>query len=131
MAELPNAVASAIADVARETDSDPHLGLTADEAARRLAADGRNEVEPPPSPTLPKLLFEAVTEPFVLLLLLAGLAAIGLGELRDGLLVLGGLVPIVGADVVTEYRAERALEELRAAAAPRATVRRGGVVADI
>jgi Ca2+-transporting ATPase len=128
---LASAIAAAIEDVARETDSDPHLGLTADEAARRLAADGRNEVEPPPSPTLPKLVLEAVTEPFVLLLLLAGLAAIGLGELRDGLLVLGGLVPIVGADVVTEYRAERALEELRAAAAPRATVRRGGAVADI
>jgi Ca2+-transporting ATPase len=41
-------------------------------------------------------------------------------------LVLAGLVPIVGADVVTGYRAERALEALRAASAPRARVRRDG-----
>ena len=41
--------------------------------------------------------------------------AIVVGEVRDGLLVLAGLLPIVGADVVTEYRGERALEALREA----------------
>nr|MBA2380582.1 HAD-IC family P-type ATPase [Chloroflexota bacterium] len=106
-------------------------GISEVEATARLAADGRNEVEPPPRPTLPGLLLDAATEPFVLLLGLAGVAAIVLGEVRDGLLVLGGLIPIVGADVVTEYRAERALEVLRDAAAPRATVRRAGRTRDI
>ena len=47
------------------------------------------------------------------------------------LLVLVGLMPIVGADVVTEYRGERALEALRAASAPRARVRRDGRVVDV
>ena len=54
-----------------------------------------------------------------------------LGELRDGLLVLLGLLPIVGADVVTEYRGQQALEALRAASAPIARVRRDGVVDDL
>src|SRR3970282_956774 len=53
-----------------------------------------------------------------------------LGEIRDGLLVLVGLVPIVGADVVTEYRGERALEALRDASAPLARIRRRGLVED-
>ncbi|HET7701893.1 MAG TPA: HAD-IC family P-type ATPase [Candidatus Limnocylindrales bacterium] len=118
------AIAYAISSLAADLGTDAVHGLTTDAARRRLDAEGRNEVEPPPRPTLPKLILEAATEPFVLLLLLAGLAAIALGEVRDGLLVLAGLVPIVGADVVTEYRAERALAELHAAAAPTAIVRR-------
>ena len=72
-----------------------------------------------------------MTEPFVLLLAIAGILAVALGEVRDGLLVLIGLVPIVGADVVVEFRAERALDELRAAAAPVARVRRDGVAVDL
>ncbi|MEO5885853.1 MAG: HAD-IC family P-type ATPase, partial [Candidatus Limnocylindrales bacterium] len=74
---------------------------------------------------------EAATEPFVLLLFAAGVGAILLGEVRDGLFVLLGLLPIIGADVVTEFRGERALEALRDAAAPRARVRREAVVADL
>jgi Ca2+-transporting ATPase len=77
------------------------------------------------------MVVEAATEPFVVLLLIAGLGAILLGEVRDGLLILVGLVPIVGADVVTEFRGERALEALRAASAPMARVRRGGRVFEV
>jgi Ca2+-transporting ATPase len=75
--------------------------------------------------------WDAVTEPFVLLLLVAGIGAVALGEVRDGLLVLVGLLPIVGADVIVEYRADRALDELRAAAAPVARVRRDGSARDV
>jgi Ca2+-transporting ATPase len=72
------------------------------------------------------MIWEAATEPFILMLFAAGVLAVLLGEVRDGGLILAGLVPIVGADVVTGYRAERALEALRAASAPRARVRRDG-----
>ena len=74
----------------------------------------------------PELLFEAATEPFVLLLIAAGVLAVLLGEVRDGLLILLALIPIVAADVITEYRGERALEALREASAPTARVRRDG-----
>jgi Ca2+-transporting ATPase len=73
----------------------------------------------------------AATEPFVLLLAAAGIGAVVLGEVRDGLLVLAGLIPIVGADVVTEYRGERALEALRDASAPTARVRRDRRILEI
>ncbi len=76
------------------------------------------------------MLVKAGTEPFVLMLALAGGLAILVGEMRDGILVLLGLLPIVGADVVTEYRGERALEALRDATAPVARVRRDGAVGD-
>src|SRR4051794_27317566 len=119
-----DAVAAALATGTR-------AGLTAAEAARRLATDGPNELEAAKPTSLARLVVGAVTEPFVLLLVVSGLAAVLLGEVRDGLLVLIGLLPIVGADVVVEYRADRALDELRAAAAPIARVRRDGLASDV
>ena len=77
------------------------------------------------------MVVDSATEPFVLLLLAAGALAIVVGEVRDGALVLLALLPIVGADVVTEYRGERALEALRAASAPTSRVRRAGTVVDL
>ena len=52
-----------------------------------------------------RLVLEAATEPFVILLIVAGVLAIALGEMRDGLLVLLALIPIVAADVVTDTAA--------------------------
>jgi Ca2+-transporting ATPase len=109
----------------------PAAGLTDDEAARRLAASGANLLAQRSAPPLWRMAWDAATEPFILLLLGSGALAVLLGEVRDGLLVMAGLVPIVAADVVTEFRAERALEALHAASAPIARVRRGGVARDI
>ena len=117
--------------IADGLETDLRTGLTAAEAANRLATRGPNELEAERPESLLRLIVGAVTEPFVLLLAIAGILAVALGEVRDGLLVLIGLVPIVGADVVVEYRAERALDELRAAAAPVARVRRDGVAVDL
>ncbi|HEX8025566.1 MAG TPA: HAD-IC family P-type ATPase, partial [Candidatus Limnocylindrales bacterium] len=118
-------------DVATALGVDPARGLEPIEAARRLAADGPNALDRATRPGVLRMLFDAATEPFVLLLLAAGLGAIALGKVRDGLLVLVGLIPIVGADVVTEYRGERALEALREATAPRARARRAGKSVEI
>lgn len=117
--------------VAAALGSDPVDGLTTAEVAARAASAGRNELEGSSAEPLWKMVLEAATEPFVLMLLAAGALAVIVGEVRDGLLVLFGLLPIVGADVVTEYRGEKALEALRAATAPRARVRRDGAVVTI
>ncbi len=117
--------------VTAELGVDRATGLSLDAVASRAEAAGSNELEPPPRTALPRLLLDAVTEPFVILLIVAGVLAIALGETRDGLLVLIALLPIVGADVVTQYRGERALEALREASAPTARVRRAGIVDEI
>jgi len=114
------------ADVMRSLGVERETGLTHEEAAHRLLVSGPNDLEPAPRTALPRLVFEAATEPFVILLIVAGVLAVAVGEVRDGLLVLIALLPIVGADVVTEYRGERALEALREASAPIARVRRAG-----
>ena len=119
------------AEVAAVLDVDPRRGLDPADIPARAAAAGPNAVERADPPRLWRMVLASATQPFVLLLLAAGIGAILLGEVRDGWLVLMGLVPIVGADVVTEYRGERALEALRAASAPRARVRRGGSSVDL
>ncbi len=123
--------AASVSDVAAALEVDPRRGLEHAEAERRAAAAGPNALEPARRESVVAMIVEAAIEPFVLLLAAAGVGAIVLGEVRDGVLVLLGLVPIVGADVVTEYRGERALEALRDASAPHARVRRGGRVDDV
>jgi Ca2+-transporting ATPase len=118
-------------EVAEALAVEPALGLAADEVERRRAVAGANELEEVHPPSVLRMLVESATEPFVLLLLGAGIGAILLGEVRDGLLVLVGLIPIVGADVATEFRGERALLALRAASAPTARVRRDGGATEV
>jgi Ca2+-transporting ATPase len=128
-APVPTAHALEPGEVAQALVVDHARGLPADEAARRAAAVGPNTLGASGREPLWRMVLEAVTEPFVLMLAAAGGLAVLVGEVRDGLLVLVGLLPIVGADVVTEYRGERALEALRDASAPTARVRRDGAVA--
>ena len=124
----PGAHALAVDAVAADLQVDPATGLSTAEAERRALAGGSNALEASSQRPFWRMVVDATTEPFMVLLALAGVAAILVGEVRDGFLILLGLVPIVGADVVTEYRGERALEALRDASAPVARVRRDGAV---
>jgi Ca2+-transporting ATPase len=117
--------------VAQSLGVDPVVGLGSAEARDRALRAGPNALEASSREPVWKMLLDAAREPFVLLLAVAGGLAILVGEVRDGLLVLVGLLPIVGADVVTEFRGERALEALRDASAPVARVRRDGAAVTI
>jgi Ca2+-transporting ATPase len=131
VAMRPAAHASTIEEVAAGLGVDPARGLDDAEAARRAASAGPNAIERAATPSVWRMVVDAATEPFVLLLLVAGLGAVALGEVRDGVLILVGLIPIVGADVVTEFRGEHALEALGEASAPTARVRRGGRIIEV
>jgi len=128
---IVDAHAQSAEQVAGLLGADVARGLSTSEASSRAAAAGPNALEAEHRPLVWRMALEAASEPFVLLLLAAGIGAILLGEVRDGLLILAGLVPIVGADVVTEYRGDRALEALRAASAPIARIRRDGTASEI
>ncbi len=127
---LPDAHARPVPDVLVALGVERAAGLSGAEVARRAALAGPNELEPPARTSPIRLILEALTEPFVVLLIVAGVLAVVLGEVRDGVLILLALIPIVAADVVTDYRGERALEALREASAPTARVRRDGTVVE-
>ena len=109
------------------TSSNNPRGLEPEEAARRLAEHGRNELPPPPRRGLGRIAAHVMTEPMFLLLALAAVAYLVLGEPAEGALLGGFAVVTIGLVVVQERRSERALEALRALGAPVAVVIRAGI----
>ena len=115
-----------LAEVAAALRTDPDRGLDAAEAARRLAADGANELRREES-TSPLVIFAAQFRSLVVWVLIGAAAvSIALGEILDG----GAIVAIVVLNAVIgffqEFRAGRALAALAKLAAPRARVVRDG-----
>ena len=101
-------------------------GLSAQEAARRLAEDGPNLL---PGGT-PKSLFAIVagvfTEPMFLMLLVAGGIYLALGDRAEALFLLGFVFVVIGITLAQERKTQRALESLRDLSSPRALVIRDG-----
>lgn len=128
---LTNAHALEVEDVAVKLQVNPLIGLSAHDVERRAAIFGVNVIGDATRDPLWRTLFGAVAEPFIIALGVAGILAIAVGEVRDGVLILLMLLPIILADVVTDLRAERALDALRAASAPLARVRRNGSVSTV
>lgn len=107
----------------------PHgSGLSALEAARRLAQFGRNELPPPARRGIGRIVLGVLREPTFLLIAVAAVVYLGIGGLGEGLLLAGFAVVTIGLVVAQEYRSENALDALRALAAPSAQVLRDGQV---
>jgi Ca2+-transporting ATPase len=106
-------------------------GLTAAEAAARLAADGPNELASARPRTTWHIALEVLRQPMVLLLFACATIYFLLGE-RDQAVVLGASVLFVFGIVLTQSRkTENALAALRNLASPRALVIRDGLEARI
>jgi Ca2+-transporting ATPase len=101
-------------------------GLSESEAARRLRAEGFNELPKEDTRTPLRIALEAVREPMLALLLGGGLIYLALGDIREALLLLAFAMMSVVITVVQEARTERVLEALRDLSSPRALVIREG-----
>jgi len=106
-------------------------GLSAEEAARRLADIGPNELPVGEKRTIPAMVLDQFKDFLILLLLGAAVVSGVLGELADTIAILVIVVLNAVIGVVQEYRAERAMEALREMAAETATVRRAGQTFEI
>jgi P-type Ca2+ transporter type 2C len=117
--------------LAQELDTDLTSGLTAEEAGRRQARDGFNELPQAPPPSLLKLFLSQFTSLIVWVLIGAAIIS---GLLEDWLdaaaivaiVVLNGLLGFV-----QEFRAERSLAALRKMSVAMARVFRDGVLRPI
>jgi Ca2+-transporting ATPase len=101
-------------------------GLTAEEASARLARDGLNRLPSAAGPSAATLLLDQVRTPLIGALVLAGLLALALGEIEDGIVVLAVVVLNALIGFAQEYRAGRAIAALAELVAEPARVRRDG-----
>jgi Ca2+-transporting ATPase len=114
-------------DVLKKLKTDEKKGLTLGEAKRRLEKFGPNTLkEEEKRFKILRLLLEQFKDYFVIMLLIACIISIILGEMVDAITiaVIVALCAIIG--FVQDYRAERALEAMRKLTAPTARVLRDG-----
>jgi Ca2+-transporting ATPase len=106
-------------------------GLTDEEAGRRIAKHGPNEVEGREKRNLWTTLQGVAAEPMFLLLLVAAAIYLVLGDLAEGILLAFFAAATVGLVIFQERRSEHALDALRVLAAPQVRVVRNGRVVRI
>jgi magnesium-transporting ATPase (P-type) len=114
------------ADAALAALDAPAGGLSAAEAARRLAHYGRNELPPPPRRSAFVRLLAQFDNLLIYVLLAAAAVTLALGHTVDTAAIVGVVLINAIIGFVQEGRAERALAALQGMLAARATVLRGG-----
>jgi Ca2+-transporting ATPase len=113
-------------DVAARLETSATRGLGGEEAARRLAEHGPNEIQAAHRVPPWRLLLDQFKNVLILILLVAVALSAALGHATEAVVVTVIVLFAVVLGFVQEYRAERAIEALRELAAPTATVVRDG-----
>ena len=106
-------------------------GLTTEEASRRLTEVGFNELEAAHRIHPLRLLIDQLRNVLILILLVAVALSAVLGHATEAIVITIIVLFAVLLGFVQEYKAERAIEALRAMAAPTATVLRDGQAVEV
>jgi P-type Ca2+ transporter type 2C len=102
-------------------------GLSQEEIGERLEEYGYNELPSSQKRGFLTIVWEVVREPMFLLLIGGGIIYLVLGNLEEGLMLMGFVLVIMGITFYQERKTENTLEALRDLSSPRAQVIRGGV----
>ncbi len=113
-------------EVIRVFSTDVEQGLTSSEAALRLTKRGRNELQEKERPGFLALLGGQFNNFLVIVLIVAAVISLALGEWLDAIAILVIVVLNAIVGVVQESKAEQALAALKKMAAPNAQVIRDG-----
>jgi len=117
--------------VLRRLVTDPGSGLSEQEAARRLAQYGRNEVTDSGTRSPWRILWEQVTSMMAVILIAAASVSVLLHDRRNAVAIAAIVVLNLALSFTQEYRAETALAALNALAAPLVRIRRDGIVREL
>jgi P-type Ca2+ transporter type 2C len=107
-------------------DPESLTGLSNEEAAKRLREDGYNELLSQKKQSIFSIFLNVLREPMLILLIVAGLIYLFIGEINDALILLLFVFVVVGITFNQERKTERALEALKNLSSPRALVIRSG-----
>ncbi len=106
-------------------------GLAGDEAERRIEQYGPNELIERGTKSPLAILWEQLTNPLVLLLILAATISLFLGKADSVIAIMAIVILNAVLGLVQEYRAEQAMAALKQMAAPLVRARRAGRLLDI
>jgi len=107
--------------------SEKFRGLSEETVKEKIAKEGYNELPSSKPKSLLALAWGVVKEPMFLLLVACGTLYLILGDIQEGLMLLGFVFVIMGIEFYQEKKTEKALDALKDLASPRALVIREGV----
>jgi Ca2+-transporting ATPase len=99
-----------------------YKGLTQAEAEKILIKDGFNELPAQKKQSWFFMLYKILSEPMLVLLLLAGLVYLFLGDIKDTLVLLFSVFVVIGITFYQERKTEKTLQALKDLTSPRALV---------
>ncbi|HPW40199.1 MAG TPA: cation-translocating P-type ATPase [Bacillota bacterium] len=118
-------------EVLREFDVSHAVGLSGEEALKRLEKFGENKLKGKPKKSLLSLFLGQLRDMLIYILLAASVITILIGEYVDAIIILMVVVLNAVIGVIQEYKAEKAIEALQKMTTPKALVRRDGEVKEI
>lgn len=118
-------------EVLAEFETHLEKGLSHSEAKRRLIDYGPNELRQRKPPTFFQRFIQQLSSVLILVLIASAIVSLFLGEIVDGLVILGSVVVIALMGAIQEARTERALEALKRMTPSKAKVIREGKTAEI
>lgn len=101
-------------------------GLTQKEADQKILSEGYNELPSSKPRNVFQIALGVVKEPMFLLLVTCGTLYLFLGDIQEGIMLLGFVIVIMGIEFFQERKTEKALDALKDLASPRALVIRDG-----
>jgi len=107
--------------------SEKYKGLTTNQAKEKLRTEGYNKLPSSKPKNLFSIALGVVKEPMFILLVACGTLYLVLGDMQEGLMLLGLVFVIMGIEFFQEKKTEKALDALKDMASSRALVIRDGV----
>lgn len=101
-------------------------GLSQEEAQKRLAEYGLNELQKEKRASSIKMFLEQFTDILIIILLIATGLSLAVGEIIDAIVIIAIVLATAILGFVEEFRSEKAVEALKKMAAPTAVVLRDG-----
>ena len=117
--------------VMSELDVDSTIGLSSEEASKRLSENGRNEFEEKKKKTLFQMFISQLRDPMIYILGVAVIISAVLREWVDSLIIVAIILLNAIIGCVQENKAEKSLEALKKLSSPTAMVRRDGKPVEI
>ncbi|MBN1680103.1 MAG: cation-translocating P-type ATPase [Anaerolineae bacterium] len=115
-------------DTLAQLDCDQDQGLSEADIRQRQAQYGTNELPSEDGTSLWKLLISQFTSVMVVVLIVAAVISVAVGDTKDAVVIMAIVVLNAALGFFQEYQAEQALAALGAMQTPQVRVRRGGHV---